>query len=246
MADGIIISSLQATPRPVAIVGWEEGLAGQVSGWIEKELNFKILLYINPSDTPLNIDEKAARNRPAKQFDFPINNTYKGKELLNSSDFASALINRNISCVVIALSDPHERQRVFEYLQLHPKLEAVTCIHPSSVLLTDAIIGKGVIIEPNCYVGYRAEIGNCVHLRAGSQVDHQSVLQDYVTLSPGAVIAGNSLIGEYTTIHTNATIINRIVIGPENIVGAGAVVIRSHTKSNCILVGCPARVIEQI
>lgn len=243
MVDETITSSPHSSPRLVAIVGWEEGLAGQVSGWIEKDLNFKIQLYINPSDTPLNIDEKAARNRPAKQFDFPVNNTYKGKELLNSSDFASVLINRNISSVVIALSDPYERQRVFEYLQLHPELESVTCIHPSSVLLADALVGKGVIIEPNCYVGYRAEIGNCVHLRAGSQVDHQSVLKDYATLSPGAVIAGNSLIGEYTTIHTNATIINRIEIGPGNIVGAGAVVIRSYTKSNCTLAGCPARVI---
>ena len=231
-------------PARLAIIGWEEGLAGQVSGWLEQHCNYRIALYVHPADSPPAINAASAAQRPAKRFDVPSANSYKGIALLSASDFAPQLMQRGISAVAICLSESAQRQKCYEYLKRTPALRVINCIHPSAVILADVELGEGLIIEPNCYVGYRAEIGNCVHLHAGAQADHHSVIRDYATLNPAATLAGNVLIGEHTVVHTNATVINRINIGPHNVIGAGAVVIADHPGGGDTLAGVPARVIR--
>ncbi len=227
--------------RAVAIVGYEEGIAGQITSWVESDLGYEVKLYINPSDYPLEINELEARKRPASQFDVPYRNSYKQKELVNCADFADLLYARGISDVIIALSDSHARERVFAYASGKSVLNVVNCIHPSAVILADVLFGRGVIVEPLSYVGYRAEVGNCVQIKAGAHLDHHSVLKDYVTLSPRATIVGNSVVYEHSTIHANATVINRISIAADNIVGAGAVVIRDVDLSGNVVVGVPGK-----
>jgi UDP-N-acetylbacillosamine N-acetyltransferase len=229
------------TKRPVAIIGYEEGLAGQITSWVEKDLGFEIKCYVNPSDEPLNIDEAAARRRPAKQFDVPTASSYKQRELINFSDFKPELKSRGIFDVIIALSDSRARERVFHYLRSCTTFRVLNCIHPSAIVLADVLFGDGVIVEPLSYIGYRAEVGNCVHIKAGAHLDHHSVLKDYVTLCPRAVIVGNSIIHEHTLVYANATVINRICISRDNTIGAGAVVVDDVLSSGNLLVGVPAK-----
>jgi len=228
----------------LAIVGYEEGLAGQASGWLQQSFGYRVSLYINPSDEPLCIDINKAKMRPASQFDAPLGHSYKGVELVNAEFFVPELRKLKINKVAILTSNSLTRARVFAYVRQFPDVIILRCIHPSAVVLSEAIIGEGVLVEPLCYVGYRAEIGNCTYMQAGSQIDHQTVLSDFVTLNPGVVVAGNSFIGEHTVIHTNSTIINRIIIGPRNIIGAGSVVIRNHEQPDCTLAGVPAKTIN--
>jgi UDP-N-acetylbacillosamine N-acetyltransferase len=227
--------------KRIAIIGHEEGLAGQITSWLEMDLKLLVTCYVNPDDRPLNIDSKAARSRPASQFDVPTSDQYKGLPLINSSDFAKELNFMKISSVVLAISDPKQRSAVFQYLASESQLEVLNCIHPSAVILADVLWGRGIIVEPLCYIGYRAEIGNGVILKAGSQVDHHSVVRDFCTLDPGVVVAGNSLIGEFSQLHTNCTVINRINIADHTTIGAGAVVVKNISESNKTLVGVPAK-----
>ncbi|WP_045212434.1 hypothetical protein [Desulfonatronovibrio magnus] len=228
----------------LAVIGFEEGLAGQVSGWVEESLGYDIVLYINPSDTPLNIDPVTAKKRPASQFDVPKSNSYKNKKLINKSDFAPFIITNNIHNVLIAISDNHKRKSIFEYLCLFKEISIISCIHPRAVVMHEAIIGSGVIIEPLCYIGYRAEINNCVHMRAGSHVEHHTVIESYVTIGPKSTIAGNSHVKSFSTLHTNCTIINRITVEENNIIGAGAAVINNISERDSMFVGVPAKLIK--
>lgn len=225
----------------IAIIGWEEGLAGQITGWVEKYLNWQVVCYVNPSDQPIAIDLKNVKPRPASQFDYPSSERYKGRPLINARRFAGPLAEHEIGAVALAISDSRSRAEVFGYLETDTKLEILNCIHPSAVVLDEVLLGRGVIIEPHCYVGYRAELGNGVYLKAGSQVDHQSVVQDFCTLNPRAVVAGNTMVGKFSTLHTNATVINRVTIAANSVVGAGGVVIRDIPPPGGVYVGVPAK-----
>ena len=79
----------------VAIVGWEEGSAGQIHSWLEKSKRYHIACFINPSDQVINIDPKLYK-RDCKQFSYPNKNTFKNKPLFHAKNWISLLKKLNI------------------------------------------------------------------------------------------------------------------------------------------------------
>ena len=59
-----------------AIIGWEEGIAGQVFDWI----NYNIFIFTRKMIRKINL--KKIKSKPLKNFDFPKNGKYKGKSIV--------------------------------------------------------------------------------------------------------------------------------------------------------------------
>ena len=226
--------------RRIAILGWEEGLAGQVSTWVEGALGAELVCFVHPSDDFPEIDPVRAMDRPSTRFSYPQDGLYLGKRLIIGSTWADSLAELGIEAVVCCLADPNERRTALEEGQ-SKGVTFLSAIHPSAQCLSESSIGLGVIVEPNCYVGYKAEVGACTHLHAGSQVDHHSVIGAYVTLNPGVLIAGNVRIGDGSTVNMGAIISNRVELGNRTIVGAGSIVLKSFRAPDLLIIGTPAK-----
>jgi len=224
----------------IAIIGWEEGLAGQVSTWLQTSMNCSIEYYVHPDDEIPPIAPNIARDRPAKNFSFPENGKYLNTEIIISKNWVKRLTELKIEGVICCLSNSQERERVFNELA-NSNISLLSAIHPSAQVLGGTEIKAGCILEPNTYIGYRAEIGLCTHIKVGSQIDHHSVIGNFSEIGPGALIAGNVSVGEHSKILLGGKIINRINIPKNTIVGAGAVVLKNYQSEGLTLIGTPAK-----
>lgn len=225
----------------IAIAGFHEGLAGQVSSWFELALKGRELVFYLHLETELPaISPDARSTRASDRFVFPQGDTYRGLPIVYGEDWAARLKEENVSEIICALPNPEDRKIFYETARRHGfSLPAV--VHPSAVVLSGARIGDGSIIEPLAYIGLDVEVGTCSHIHAGAQVDHNSVLGDYVTVNPGAIIAGNVKVGKKSTINMGAMISNGVFLGERTVVGASAFVSSSFPEPGNRLFGIPAR-----
>ena len=225
----------------VGIVGWEEGQAGRIDSWLEKSGNYHIACFVNDNDKPLNIDPKNIF-RKASQFSYPTCNSFKKKPLINSSNWASTLNDYGIKKALITTADPKKRILQIQYAKEN-NIELINAIHPTVIIMEDAIIDENVIIHAGSLIGYRSEIFSGSIISYKSVINHHCVLQTCSTIDAGVILAGNVSVGEFTTIHTGTVIINRKSIGENSIIGAGSVII-DDVPDNVTVVGAPGKIIK--
>lgn len=224
----------------VAFIGWHEGSAGIIHSWFEKSCDLRIACFIHPHDSPPEITKIP---RAAGQFSYPEDSKFKGLPFICASKWPEAIEKLGIKKVLVTTPDSQERALHIKQA-ISANLELVNAIHPTCLIMEDAILHKNIIMHARSFVGYRAELSDGVILNTGAQIDHHCVLKSCVTIDPGVVMAGNVLIEEQSTIHTAAVIKNKIKIGRNSIVGAGTVVIRD-VEENQKMVGNPARSIAK-
>jgi len=227
----------------IAIIGWHEGGAGQIHSWLEKYSDYKIACFVNIAENPLEIDIKIEKQKKdAKQFDFPLRDSFKGMPLITTLRWVAVLKNLGISKVLILTPDKRKRWQHINQAKENG-LELISAIHPSAIIMEDAILHEGIVLHAKAFVGYRAELYPGVFINTNAQVDHHNVIRHCAMIDPGVVTAGNVTIGEYSHAHTRAVIINRIRIGKNSILGAGTVVIRD-VPDNVTVVGVPGKIIK--
>ena len=237
-------NSLFAEPGlRIAIVGWEEGSAGQIHGWASEQ-GIAVHCFVHPDNAePLVTFDEAMRDRDCSQFAFPHAGRFKDAALICAADWPSALAKLGVENVLVTISDNQRRLAEMEKAR-QAKLRLISVKHPSVTILPDAIIGSNVILHARCMVGYRAQIDDGVIVNTGAQVDHHNVLRTGCRLDPGVILSGNVTIGKCATVHAGAVVKHRIKVGERSIVGAGAVVIRDVAPATTV-VGVPARVLEK-
>ena len=218
-----------------AIVGWEEGLAGQISSWIK----FNVVCYIHPKNAKPKIDEKLIKKNYSKNFDFPKNGKFNSKEFFCSKDWPKILKKKKINNVVVAISDNKNRYKQIKIAKKN-KINILTVIHPTALILPKSKIEQGTIIEPFVYIGYKASIKEGSIIQARSNIDHNSTLGICCTVNPGSVITGNCKLGNFSTIHAGSVIKNKVSVGENSIVGAGSLVLKD-VKKNKTVFGVPAK-----
>lgn len=131
-----------------------------------------------------------------------------------------------------------ERVDIYE-LMIHNGLEVENLIHPSSTITNPTLLGKGLQILANVFVGSEVAIGDYCILNSSSSIDHECSIGMGVHIAPGAVLTGEVVVDDYAFIGANATILPRLKVGRGSVIGAGAVVTRDVPPGFCVA-GSPA------
>ena len=223
-----------------AILGWEEGLAGQVSKWI----NYKIKFYIHPFKEKPKIDLNKIKKKPSKNFQYPKNNKYLNTPFVIEEDWCNFLKKKRINQVLILISNGKLRVELINKAKKN-KIKVLTAIHKSAVILDKKLIGSGAIIEPFVFIGHNVEISKGLLIQEKSSIEHNSVIGSGVTINTGSIINGNCNLMNYSTVHSGCTLFNNIKIGENSVIGAGSLV-NKNISSNKLAFGRPINEIRKI
>ena len=222
--------------KKCAIIGWEEGLAGQVSSW----LNYNISYFIYPFQKFPKPNLKKIKLKPSRSFEYPKNEKYLNKKFICSKEWINFLKKKKINNIFILVSDRYLRLRLINEAKKN-NLNILNAIHKTAVVSKFVKIGNGVIIEPLTFIGYKTELEDGCLIQERASIDHGSVIKKGSTINPGAIITGNCSIGSNTIIHTGAKLMNNTKIGNNCVVGAGSLVLKS-IPSNTVSWGSPCKV----
>lgn len=144
--------------------------------------------------------------------------------------------------IVVGIGNNQFRQKTQNKLE---KLEASipVLIHPSAIIGTEVLIGKGTVIMAGAVINCSTTIGKGCIVNTGATVDHDNHISDFVHISPGVRLAGSVRVGTNTWLGIGSTISNNIRITSHCKIGAGSVVINNIDQSGTY-VGIPARRID--
>ncbi len=131
-----------------------------------------------------------------------------------------------------------DRVDIYE-LMIQEGLKVENLIHPSSIITSPTLLGKGLQILANVFVGSEVVIGDFCILNSSSSIDHECSIGIGAHIAPGAVLTGEVIVDDYAFIGANATILPRLKVGRGSVVGAGAVVTRDVPPGICVA-GSPA------
>lgn len=118
-------------------------------------------------------------------------------------------------------------------------------VHPDATVCATASLGSGTQVLAQANVSSDARIGEACIINHGASVDHECCLGDGIHLAPGSTLCGCVEIHDNVLIGAGAVVLPRVTIGEDAVVGAGAVVTRD-VPAGGVVVGCPARAIEQV
>ena len=122
-------------------------------------------------------------------------------------------------------------------------LELINAIHPSVLIDSDVIIGKGNYLGQGVIIVTGTIIGNCVNIHTGTTIDHDNRISDGANLGPGVHTAGRVQIAQDAFLGAGTIVIPDGSIGEGAITGAGAVITRP-VPSHVTVVGVPAQIIK--
>lgn len=128
--------------------------------------------------------------------------------------------------IALGIGNNNIRAKLFKKVKDNG-FEIVSLIHPSSVISSSIIIGKGTIVMPNIVVNANAIIGDGVILNTSCIIEHECKIENFVHISPNVALAGNVIVGEYTHIGIGSNVIQGIIIGKNTIIGAGSIVVKN-------------------
>jgi sugar O-acyltransferase (sialic acid O-acetyltransferase NeuD family) len=121
-----------------------------------------------------------------------------------------------------------------------PFSQLTSLVDPSAFVSRTAMLGKGCVIYPGCFIGLQAKLGNYIFMLSNSVINHDVILENKVLVNSGVVLAGGVHVGENAYLGQACSIRERLKIGRESLIGMGAVVIKDVPVGS-VVVGNPAR-----
>jgi len=145
---------------------------------------------------------------------------------------------RGAEAAVPAFGDNQVRQQIAAEATI-AGLTLISAVHPTAVISSETMIGRGVVVGPNAIINIHASVGDNAIINSGAIVEHDCTIGNGAHIAPGAKLAGNVTVGPGTLVGIGATVIQGITIGTNVTIGAGAVVIRD-VPDKVTVVGVPA------
>ena len=234
------MSKPKSKNNSVAVLGFNDGLAGQTTEWFEETTGLEIVLFIDENESLGEFCKpELVKQRPNERFEYPADNKFKGRPFLSILDWPSRLVELGIKKVLLLVPDNLSRVKIIKICSEYG-FELVSAIHPTVEIMNQAIIEPGVWINSGAFIGYKAEIKTGTLINTRAIVEHHNILNSCCQLDPAVVTGGNVTIGRCAQIHMGALIANRKKIGANAVVGAVAVVL-SDVPADLTVAGIPAR-----
>ncbi len=105
------------------------------------------------------------------------------------------------------LFSPNPKLDFFKVVaHLFPQPSLVEAVHPSAVIGTQSLVGKGSRIEANVVIGDGVEIGRNVHIMANAVIGNQCRIGDHSIIKPNVTVMDLTRIGTHAIIHSGAVI----------------------------------------
>lgn len=141
--------------------------------------------------------------------------------------------------IVCAIANPAVKKALTEKL-ISRNVEFFTLIHPSVVVGTNVVIGKGTVICPLSVLTTDLVVGEFVTINLGCTIGHDSELANFCTLSCQCDVTGGARLREGVFLGSRAVVLPNVTIGEYAVVGAGSVAIRKVAPGVTVF-GVPAK-----
>jgi len=122
--------------------------------------------------------------------------------------------------------------------------EAVSIIHPKSVVASSAKIARGVFVAGSAVIGPDSIVGDGTIINHAAVVDHDCVVGRFCHIAPGAVLGGGVTLGDEVLVGSGAVVLPSVSLARGVVIGAGAVVTKSIMNAGTF-VGSPAREVNR-
>jgi sugar O-acyltransferase (sialic acid O-acetyltransferase NeuD family) len=166
----------------------------------------------------------------------------RGVEVIGDID-QIRFVDRPID-VVITISNPDIRQKLFSLLSLNNNISFPTLISPISVIDEKEInLGFGNIIMHFVILSTELNIGHFNIFNSYTGIGHNGTIGNFNSFGPRVAISGNVQIGDSNQFGANVSVLQNRTIGNQNEIWMSSCLLKS-IKSNSIYFGIPAKKIN--
>ena len=173
--------------------------------------------------------------------DFSKEKYYLGIKILGCS--LNDIEDKEQYCYFVAIGNNLKRKKWFDKL-VENKLNIINVIDKTSIISTNAKIGKGCFLGKYSVVNFGAIIGDNVIINTKALVEHGCKVGNHCNLSTNSVINGETIVEEGSFIGSSSVTIGQVNIGSWSTIGAGAVVTK-NIENDVTAVGVPAKIIKR-
>lgn len=154
------------------------------------------------------------------------------------------LRERNLNLdAIVGIGEPSRKEKVLENIRAYG-WDTPTLIHPGVHIPDTTSVGKGAVIQENCFISCNVLIEDDVYIQPNANIGHDCVLRVGSVISGLCHLAGGVQIGRYTYLGMSSCYKEHVSVGDGSIVGMGAVVYHD-IGDGVIAVGNPARVMKR-
>lgn len=146
--------------------------------------------------------------------------------------------------IAIAIGSPNIVQKIAQSV-VNPLVNFPNVIHPSfNIVDTESFkIGRGNIIQRNCFVSCDVSIGDFNVFNGTVSMGHDDKIGSFNTFMPGVRVSGEVIVGEGNFFGVGSIILQQIKIGNHIRLGAGSVLMTKPKDGN-LYMGNPAKKTE--
>lgn len=228
----------------IAIFGVLDSLTGRLVELLNRLGKYEISFFISVNELP-KIDTFYEHSvRPHDRTEFPIGNSFSGKEIFVGDGYIKTLRESNIESCFVLENDQVLRSQIFKRLN-EAGIKILSYVDPSTNLGGKNQLGPGTIIFPNCYLGYKTDTHTGSIIQSGSLVEHHSVVGNFVNINPRLTTGGFVKVDDFAQINISVDISNKVTIGSHSIVGAGSLVM-NNCEPRSLYYGRPASFVRNI
>jgi acetyltransferase-like isoleucine patch superfamily enzyme len=230
--------------KDIAIFGFKDSVVGQLINMLDIKIKKKLNCIISFKKIHNIKIREEHKKRPNKKTNFITDNKIFGLPVFYSKNFINILKKKKIKHVYVLEDKGIDRSVIFKKVEKE-KLNILSFIHNSVKLMGDNSIGKGAIIFPDCYIGYKSDIGDGCFIQSGCRIEHHNSIGKFCDINPCLITGGFTQIRDFCQISIAVNIINKISIGNHSRVGAGSLVMK-NIKNNELHYGVPAKFIKKL